>query len=136
MLQHGGFIFDDYLDTVERVYSLAGKLEHIRVHGYEEGDTTPIEDEEGIRHHHTRDTVEKQFNESFCYLLKGMSRLMKLYVAHLQSKVTGGAVAGVPENDEVGAEVLRQVSADQGGQRGADTVLTLLDVGVVGWCEA
>ena len=31
-----------------------------------------IEDEENIRRHHTRDTVEKQFNETYCYLLKGV----------------------------------------------------------------
>lgn len=51
---------------------LTSKLERIRVHGYQEGDTTPIEDEENIRRHHTRDTVEKQFNETYCYLLKGV----------------------------------------------------------------
>lgn len=72
VLQHGGFIFDDYLEVVESVTGLASKLERIRVNGYQEGDTTPIEDQENIRRHHTRDTVEKQFNETFCYLLKGV----------------------------------------------------------------
>ena len=52
--------------------NLATKLDRIRVNGYQEGDTTPIEDEENIRRHHTRDTVEKQFNETYCYLLKGV----------------------------------------------------------------
>ena len=136
MLQHGGVIFDDYLDTVERVYSLAGKLEHIRVHGYEEGDTTPIEDEEGIRHHHTRDTVEKQFNESFCYLLKGMSRLMKLYVAHLQSKVTGGAVAEYLKMMKSVLKFYGKCLLIKEGKEVPSTVLTLLDVGVVGWRDA
>lgn len=72
VLQRGGFIFDDYLEVVESVTGLTSKLERIRVHGYQEGDTTPIEDEENIRRHHTRDTVEKQFNETYCYLLKGV----------------------------------------------------------------
>ena len=42
------------------------------MHGYQEGDTTPVDDQESIRRHHTRDTVEKQFNETFCHLLKGV----------------------------------------------------------------
>ena len=45
------------------------------MNGYQEGDTTPIEDEENIRRHHTRDTVEKQFNETYCYLLKGVASM-------------------------------------------------------------
>ena len=52
--------------------SLASKLDRIRVNGYQEGDTTPVDDQESIRRHHTRDTVEKQFNETFCHLLKGV----------------------------------------------------------------
>ena len=72
MLQRGGFIFEDYLEGGESGTGLTSKMERIRVHGYQEGDTTPIEDEEGIRRHHTRDTVEKQFNDTYCYLLKGV----------------------------------------------------------------
>jgi hypothetical protein len=72
VLQHGGFIFDDYLEVMESMTKLTSALEHIRVNGYQEGDVTPIEDEENIRRHHTRDTVEKQFNETYCYLLKGV----------------------------------------------------------------
>ena len=40
VLQRGGFIFDDYLEVVESVTGLTSKLERIRVHGYQEGDTT------------------------------------------------------------------------------------------------
>ena len=76
VLQHGGFIFDDYLEVVESIIGLATKLDRIRVNGYQEGDTTPIEDEENIRRHHTRDTVEKQFNETYCYLLKGVGHFV------------------------------------------------------------
>lgn len=72
VLQHGGFILDDYLEVMESIANLASKLDRIRIHGYQEGDATPIEDEENIRRHHTRDTVEKQFNETYCYLLKGV----------------------------------------------------------------
>ena len=53
ILQRGGFIFDDYLEVVESVTSLASKLDRIRVHGYQEGDTTPVDDQESIRRHHT-----------------------------------------------------------------------------------
>ena len=60
------------MEVVASVTNLATKLDSIRVNGYQEGDTTPIEDEENIRRHHTRDTVEKQFNETYCYLLKGV----------------------------------------------------------------
>lgn len=60
ILQHGGFILDDYLEVMESIANLASKLDRIRIHGYQEGDATPIEDEENIRRHHTRDTVEKQ----------------------------------------------------------------------------
>jgi len=49
VLQHGGFILDDYLEVMESIANLASKLDRIRIHGYQEGDATPIEDEENIR---------------------------------------------------------------------------------------
>ena len=71
------------MEVVESVTNLATKLDRIRVNGYQEGDTTPIEDEENIRRHHTRDTVEKQFNETYCYLLKGKLKAASFSHIHL-----------------------------------------------------
>lgn len=121
---------------MERVCSLASKLEHIRVHGYEEGDTTPVEDEESIRHHHTRDTVEKQFNESFCYLLKGTNRLMKLFVAHLMTKVSGAAIAEYLKLMKSVLKFYGKCLLIREGKEVPNTVLSLLEVGERGGVEA
>ena len=57
VLQRGGFIIDDYLDR-------------LRATGFQEGKKTAEDD--SIRHHHSRDTLEKQLNETYCHLLKGV----------------------------------------------------------------
>ena len=107
------------------MYSLASKLEHIRVHGYEEGDTTPVEDEENIRHHHTRDTVEK-----------GTNRMMKLFVAHLMTKVSGAAIAEYLKLMKSVLKFYGKCLLIKEGKEVPNTVLSLLEVGEKGGVEA
>lgn len=70
VLQRGGFIIDDYLEVAESVHSLESKMDRLRATGFQEGKKTAEDD--SIRHHHSRDTLEKQLNETYCHLLKGV----------------------------------------------------------------
>ena len=70
VLQRGGFIIDDYLEVAESVHSLESKMDRLRTTGFQEDKKTAEDD--SIRHHHSRDTLEKQLNETYCHLLKGV----------------------------------------------------------------
>ena len=45
-------------------------MDRLRATGFQEGKKTAEDD--SIRHHHSRDTLEKQLNETYCHLLKGV----------------------------------------------------------------
>lgn len=46
-------------------------MDRLRATGFQEG--KKMAEDDSIRHHHSRDTLEKQLNETYCHLLKGVS---------------------------------------------------------------
>ena len=126
VLQRGGFIIDDYLEVAESVHSLESKMDRLRASGFQEGEKTAEDD--AIRHHHSRDTLEKQLNETYCHLLKGVDFVFLLDVdqsvpeaAHEPLADEGARRRGrrVPEGVQESDQVLREVSADQGREGGS-----------------
>ena len=80
--------------------------------------------------------MEKQFNESFCYLLKGTNRLMKLFVAHLMTKVSGAAIAEYLKLMKSVLKFYGKCLLIKEGKEVPNTVLSLLEVGEKGGVEA
>ena len=126
VLQRGGFIIDDYLEVAESVHSLESKMDRLRATGFQEGEKTA--EDASIRHHHSRDTLEKQLNETYCHLLKGVGFADRCDVdqsvpeavheppADEGARRRGRRVSeGVQESDQV----LREVSADQRREGGS-----------------